>query len=1149
MTDWASPHMHKYFECIKQQVNDAHESASKARAQHRDPDDVVEVQLAGNMAQRVVGLISVLAPQIVGSGVVDRIMELEEQFGALDWRVSIKIAEEVAQQKFCTFKTKEEAMEIGIRTGFAYSTVGVVSSPLDGLIGIEFKDRLDKRGKYMCINYAGPIRNAGGTNAALSVIIADHVRKIMGYDVYDATPDEQRRAATELQDYHERVTNLQYKPSEAEIMYLMQNIPVEVGADPSERREVSNYKDLPRIPTNKIRSGYCLILSSCIPLKAPKLWKQLSKWGNEFGLDQWNFLEKFLKIQKEAKSQNTSKKEKKTDAKISPDWTYVTDLVAGRPVLGYPLRSGGFRLRYGRSRVSGYSAQSIHPASMYILYEYIATGTQLKTERPGKAASMTTCTTLEGPTVKLTSGQVLRITTLDEAKQYHKEIEEIIYLGDVLIAYGDFLNRAHPLIPAGYCEEWWAQDIKKTGKEFAQYTTTPYPTPPAHTALEIARKTHTPLHPAYTPYFTQITPEEFDNLRAWLKTANIHEENGSVVKLVLEKNKAKRTLELLGVPHTYVNNTFVVIDDWASILHTILPDKQSSGDGVLEQVNSISPVPIKDKAGTFIGTRMGRPEKGKQRKLTGTPHTLFPIGEEGGRLRSFQSALEKGKVTADFPFYHCTSCNAQTVFRRCEVCDATTKKQWKCPHCGMKYSPTCDVHGDCIPSEKQTIPIKHYFDTILKKFNIKHYPELIKGVRGTSNSEHLPEHLLKGVFRAKYHIHVYKDGTTRYDMTQLPITHFKPKEACTSVDKLKSLGYTHDVFGKELTSKSQILELKPQDILLPACEGAPEPGADKVLSDIAKYVDDLLVTLYKQEQFYNIKTSDDLIGHLTIVLAPHTSAGMIGRIIGFTKTQGLFAHPLMHAATRRDCDGDEACVLLLMDAFLNFSKKYLPESRGGTMDTPLVLTSLLNPKEVDDMAFDLDIPWDYPLELYEAAEQYKMPWHVKLPLLKDHLGAPGQYEGMGFTHDIDDINHTVRCSAYKTLPSMQEKLHGQMEIAKRVRAVETKDVATLVIEKHFLKDTKGNLRKFSMQEFRCVTCNEKYRRPPLIGKCTKCSGKILFTIAEGSVIKYLEPTIELANTYHVSEYLKQTIKLLQTRVEEVFGKDKEKQTGLGSWMA
>ena len=48
---------------------------------------------------------------------------------------------------------------------------------------------------------------------------------------------------------------------------------------------------------------------------------------------------------------------------------------------------------------------------------------------------------------------------------------------------------------------------------------------------------------------------------------------------------------------------------------------------------------------------------------------------------------------------------------------------------------------------------------------------------------------------------------------------------------------------------------------------------------------------------------------------------------------------------------------------------------------------------------------------------------------------------------------------------MEEKLFGQMEIAKKVRAVDMNDVAQLVIQKHFLRDIKGNLRKFSMQQF------------------------------------------------------------------------------------
>ena len=199
------------------------------------------------------------------------------------------------------------------------------------------------------------------------------------------------------------------------------------------------------------------------------------------------------------------------------------------------------------------------------------------------------------------------------------------------------------------------------------------------------------------------------------------------------------------------------------------------------------------------------------------------------------------------------------------------------------------------------------------------------------------------------------------------------------------------------------------------------------------------------------------------------------------------------------------------------------------------------------MVFDIDVVWKYPLEFYVECLEYKAPWDVVIDQIGARLGTEKQYEGMGFTHDTDNMNSTIRCSAYKTLPSMEDKLKGQMDIAEKTRAVDTSDVARLVIEKHFLKDTKGNLRKFSMQQFRCVMCNEKYRRPPLIGKCTKCGGKIIFTISQGSVIKYLQPAISLAEKYDLPPYLQQTLTLLQRRVDGVFGREKEKQEALGKW--
>ena len=199
------------------------------------------------------------------------------------------------------------------------------------------------------------------------------------------------------------------------------------------------------------------------------------------------------------------------------------------------------------------------------------------------------------------------------------------------------------------------------------------------------------------------------------------------------------------------------------------------------------------------------------------------------------------------------------------------------------------------------------------------------------------------------------------------------------------------------------------------------------------------------------------------------------------------------------------------------------------------------------MVFDLDLVDKYPLELYEAALQYKWPNEIKIEQLKDRLGTEKQYYDFKFTHDVSDFNSGVRCSAYKLIPSMQEKVLGQIELAEKIRAVDEVDVAKLVIERHFIRDIRGNLRKFSTQQFRCVNCNEKYRRPPLVGECLKCKGRIIFTVAEGFIVKYLQPTLDLAEKFDLPPYLRQSLELTKQRIESMFGKDDEKQEGLGKW--
>lgn len=1173
--------MQEYFDRLDEQLRQAYKLGQQARQKGYDPEEKIDIPVAKGISERVEGLISAAAPQILNSGVAKRIDKLEKEYGSLDWRVALKIAEEVAFQKFCKFENKLKAMETGVRVGLAYITLGVISAPLEGFIELQIKKRQDNK-EFVSILFAGPIRAAGGTAEAVSLILADYVRLKMGYDRYDPTEKEVKRFVTEVRDYHERVTNLQYLPSEEEIVFLVKNLAVEINGDPTEEKEVSNYKDLPRIHTNRLRGGLCLVLAEGLAQKAPKVFKQVNKWGKSFNLE-WGFLEEFLQIQKKIKAK--SKKPGANTEKISPNYTFIKDLVAGRPILTYPMRDGGFRLRYGRTRHTGLAAAAIHPATMVVLQGYIATGTQLKIERPGKAAAIVPCESIDGPIVKLKDKTVLQLTSEKMAKIHAEEVEQILFMGDILFNYGDFSENGHRLIPPGYCSEWWIKDVEKAVIDLfgslaidklaellsvrEEHLEILFKEPIGskisfRLAKEISIKLNVPLHPDFIYYWKILSEKELFILISWFQRARLQKEEGKLSKIILEyQEQGKQALERSGIPHLFVNKEFVVIEkSHAEVLNYFFIEnkdkfqtKETGAKNALVVLDSTFSLKIKDKCGTFIGARMGRPEKAKMRKLKGSPHVLFPVGEEGGRLRSFQAALVGGKVSGNFPVCYCQKCKKETILSVCEECGAKTERRWYCEGCKTVSNKKCEkVNQETGQKHRahsfrnQQININHYFVKALSKLKTKIYPDLIKGVKGTSNKDHTPEHLIKGILRAKHSIYVNKDGTTRYDMIEMPVTHFTPQEIGTSVLRLKELGYEKDLFGKELTNTDQMLEIFPQDIILPDCIDSPDELSSDVLFRIANFIDELLIKLYDLSPYYCLKSKKDLIGHLVMGLAPHTSAGTIGRIIGFSKTQGMYTHPLFHAAMRRNCDGDEACVILLMDGLLNFSRSFLPDKRGSrTMDAPLVLTSILIPGEVDDEVHGLDIVDSYPLEFYAAAEQYKNPWDVKVFQIDDYLGTYKQYEGMRYTHETKDMNSGTLCSSYKTLPSMQEKLTGQMELAVKICAVDAAGVASLVINKHFIRDIKGNLRKYSIQQFRCVKCNAKYRRPPLAGRCTDCRGKLIFTISKGSIIKYMEPSLSLAEKFNVPPYIRQTLDMTQKRIDSVLGREKEIQQGLGQW--
>ena len=240
--------------------------------------------------------------------------------------------------------------------------------------------------------------------------------------------------------------------------------------------------------------------------------------------------------------------------------------------------------------------------------------------------------------------------------------------------------------------------------------------------------------------------------------------------------------------------------------------------------------------------------------------------------------------------------------------------------------------------------------------------------------------------------------------------------------------------------------------------------------------------------------------------------------------------------------------MLLMDGLLNFSKSYLPDQRGGRMDAPLVMSSRIDPSEIDDEAHNMDVVDRYPLEFYEASRELADPGEVDVEIAEDTLGTDLEYTGFRHTHDTSNIALGPDLSAYKTLGSMMDKMDAQLEISRKLRAVDETDVAERVIEYHFLPDLIGNLRAFSRQETRCLDCGEKYRRMPLTGDCRECGGRVNLTVHQGSVNKYMDTAIQVAEEFGARDYTKQRLEVLDTALESIFENDKNKQTGIADFM-
>ena len=1133
--------MTQYFKEIQDNVDICYKIAEKARKKGIDPELFVESPQAKDLAASVEKLVG---PE----GVAQIIRDLKSE-GKSDDEIVFQVVTDILDQKIGNIPSLDDRVERAIRVGLAIKTMGVLSAPLEGISKIMIRTDQQNR-KYLSLYFAGPIRAAGGTTEGLCVLIADYVRRKSNIPRYKATEAEIGRYLEEVKMYDRRV-HLQYPSSNAEIRFTVENLPVEINGDSTEDEEVSAFRNLPRIETNKIRGGACLVLNDGIISKSPKLLKI----AETMKLDGWEWLAELKKI---GQKEQVLEEKKEQDKLITPNSKYISDIIAGRPVFSHPSRMGGHRIRYGRSRNTGLAATGIHPATMAILDDFIAIGTQLRIERPGKSTSVCPVDSIEPPIVKLKNGNVIQVKNREIARKIFPKIKEVLFLGDILFGFGEFAENNHKLVPSGYVEEWWVLELEERVKklkinntEIEDFIQNPFTkTPTANQAIDISQKYGIPLHPRYIYFWDRFQFRELENLRNSLLKSYDSSEN----KIILNNNsEIKLLIEKAFIPHKIKDDMIVFSNDINYVLIHIFnlnsSDTQKPIDNLdpFQYFSHYSSILMRSKYPYFMGTRMGRPEKSERKSMKGI-HTLFPLSDKVGNSRLVEKAMELGKIKIDVCRKLCPICKKISIFNICPDCGSHTTLQKICEKCKKNYPKNeekCPQCGEKLKfSSEAKFNFKKHINTTLKNLGMT-IPDKFKGIIGLTNQFKIPEPIEKGLLRAKNELLVYKTAEIRYDATDIPLTHFKPKEIKAEIEVLRKLGYTKDYKGDDLTQDEQICELKVQDIIL-------SDDCAKYFMKVGNFIDDELEKIYKMDRFYNISEKQDLIGHLTVGLAPHTSAGIIGRIIGFSPVRSIYAHPFWHAAKRRNCDGDEDGIMMLLDPLLNFSRYYLPSKIGGRMDATLVISTILDPNEIDSEAHNIDTLFQYPKDFYEKSQDFCKPSEIEtlMDLVNNHLKKGKLYGDIGFNIPTSDINEGPTTTAYKIYENMDDKIDAQLHLAKIIKAVDERNVAEKILSTHFNPDILGNLRKFALQEFRCVKCNQKYKRPPIsnAGNCPKCGGNIILTVNRGGIEKYIPRAISLCKNFDLDAYTIQRMELIEEYVVSLTNNPKIKQQKLSDFL-
>ncbi len=289
-----------YFQGLKDQVDKIYDLARQARAKGLDPSRDPESVVTQDVAERVE---KAVGPPAVASRIRELSLLMPREL------VALKIAEEISLSKYGV--DGERAAEQAVRTASAILDEGVTAAPIEGISSVRIRSNQDGS-KYLAVYFAGPIRSAGGTDMALILVIADYVRHQVGLGRYKATELEAKRFVEELRLYEREVARFQFKVSDEELFNAVMRLPVEVNGVETDPVEVSAYRNVPRVDTNRVRGGALRVVHDGLIGRSHKVLKII----DSLGIEGWSWLKEI--------------KPPVAEAEEAREFMFMEDVLAGR---------------------------------------------------------------------------------------------------------------------------------------------------------------------------------------------------------------------------------------------------------------------------------------------------------------------------------------------------------------------------------------------------------------------------------------------------------------------------------------------------------------------------------------------------------------------------------------------------------------------------------------------------------------------------------------------------------------------------------------------------------------------------------------------------------------------------------------------------